>query len=116
MAVFEYKNQADFARKFMALVEEIKDDPIESFFKHDWFMDFQPTPAQTVALKCIFKKKLDAKRKFKVFQEIKTDDDMFDLDELEMTEVELYEFMTGRQYNPLNYTAHRTYINKNKRS
>lgn len=112
MSTLRYTNQADFARKFMAFTAAIKADPIEHFFKNPEFMDFEPTPAQTVALKCIFKKPLDSKKKFKVYQEVKDEEDGFDLEQIEMTEVEIYEFMTNRKYNPLDYTGHTKYINK----
>jgi len=112
MDKFTYTNQADFARKFMSFVEAIKLDPIEHFFRNPDFMDFQPTPAQTVALKCIFKKALDPKTKHDVYREIQDAEGGFDLETLQMTEVELYEFMTGRDYNVLDYTGHTKYINK----
>lgn len=91
-------NTKQFAQIFEGLVKKIQEDPIKNFIMAPGFMDFKPTPAQTVALKIIFNKPLDALTKHKVYQETANADGQFMLITQEMTETELYRFMTGRRY------------------
>lgn len=86
------------AKRLNALFSAIKKDPIQNFIQHPEFLDFMPTPAQKVALKCIFKQALDETTKWNVYEEIRDKDDNFDLEYRYMTEPEIYELMTGRIY------------------
>tara|TARA_R110000868_G_C10973188_1_gene771548 strand:+ start:82641 stop:84473 length:1833 start_codon:yes stop_codon:yes gene_type:complete len=87
-----------FAQIYDALIKEILKDPIKNFIKAKGFMDFSPTPAQTVALKTIFNQELDPFTQFDVYQEQFTDDGKMDLNTIKMTETELFRYMTGRTY------------------
>lgn len=98
MLPIEKLNTKQFAQVFNGLVEKIQQDPIKNFICAKGFMDFNPTPAQTVALKIIFNKELDALTKHKVYQETANAEGQFMLISQEMTETELYRFMTGRRY------------------
>lgn len=62
-------------------------------------MNTQPSPAQEVILKIVFQKKLDpvVKKKVQVESEYQG---MFCLVKKEMTEVEIYEFLTDKKYDP----------------
>lgn len=91
-------SEGQFAALFTKIVEKIKNDPINNFFKAAGFMNFLPTPAQTVALKIIFGVELDYLTQHIVRFEYEKDDGTFGLYEDEMTEVEIYKFMTGRPY------------------
>lgn len=88
----------EFARFFSQIREGILKDPIKNFIKHPKLINFKPTPAQNVALKCIFGQTLDAVTKHMVFQETLDEFGGFDLTEVFYTEVELYELMTGFVY------------------
>ena len=112
METFSYINEHDLAKKFTSLVEAIKKDPIENFFKHGWFLNFIPTPAQTIALKCIFQQKLDPITLITVSEEFEDENGLFDLADVEMTEVELYRLMTGREYKESDYIGQGVYVNK----
>ncbi len=93
-------SEAQFAKVWRELVKKIKEDPIQNFIKASGFMDFTPTPAQTVALKIIFNKQLDPIVKHKIWMEKIDENDVMDLFYVEMTETELYHFMTNRVYDP----------------
>jgi len=98
-AKFSFESQEEFIIKFNKLMVAVNKDPVNNFFKHPWFLNFQASPAQTVALKTIFKKPLDPFTKFEVYQEDINELDQFDLSVAELTEIELYELMTGRVYD-----------------
>lgn len=102
---------AQFSALFTQIVKKIQEDPIQNFIKAKGFMDFTPTPAQTVALKIIFGQNLDPVTKHTVRREISDEEGKFDLEEIDMTEVELYQFMTGRAYNPFLEQDNDTIIN-----
>lgn len=89
---------AQFAALFTQVVNKIEEDPINNFFRAKGFMDFSPTPAQTVALKIIFGKPLDYETKHIIRFEDANEDGQFVLVDREMTEVEIYAFMTDRPY------------------
>lgn len=89
----------EFAEEFGWLREQIELDPIKNFIEHPLFMSFSPTPAQKVALKTIFCRELDETEKFSVWMETKTEDGNFDLEMVNLTEVELFEYMTNQEYD-----------------
>ena len=104
-------SNSQFAAVFTKVVEKIKEDPINNFFKAKGFMDFDPTPAQTVALKIIFGKQLDYYAKHIIRREMHGEDGVFYLEDIEMTEVELYKYMTGKPYIPGLEVTEETTIN-----
>ena len=93
-------NSKEFAQDFTVLMEEVATDPLEFFVRHKAFMDFDPTPAQAVALKCIFGQHLDPVTPHYIWMETVDDNDVFSLDKVMMTEVEIYKFMTDADYLP----------------
>ena len=95
---FEELSELEFAKVFSYIHKQILKDPITYFIKAKGLMNFTPTPAQTVALKLIFGKPLDKVTLHKVWMECEDSSGSFDLEEKEMTEEDLYEFMTGRMY------------------
>lgn len=92
-------SEFEFAETFGAIRSKILQDPIKYFVKDSKFINFTPTPAQTVALKCIFGQKLDDVTKYPINVETLDDSDNFDLTIIELTEVQLYEQMTGFAYD-----------------
>lgn len=94
-----FDSNRDFAEKFQEFREEIERDPLENFVKHPWFCNFSPTPAQSVALKSVFGQHLE-KKDHTVWMEYKDDDGDFNLRQKSMDEFELYQFMTGKVYDP----------------
>lgn len=88
-----------FAAVWSKLIVKIKEDPIKNFIRAAGFMNFSPTPAQTVALKIIFGQELDPFTTHRIYQEEFTEDGKMDLVIEEMTEIQLFRFMTGRDYN-----------------
>lgn len=89
----------EFAEEFNWLREQIEQDPMRNFIEHPLFMNFRPTPAQRVALKTIFCQELDDREEHNVWMETKDADGNFDLEAVQMTEVELYKFMTDQDYD-----------------
>lgn len=92
-------SELDFCKSFQALREKILLDPIKNFIEAPMLLDFKPTPAQKVALKCIFGQVLDPIIKYDVYKEDLDEFGEFDLTTEKLTEVELYELMTGFKYN-----------------
>lgn len=90
----------EFAVKFSEYMDVVKEDPLENFIQNPQFMDFDPTPAQSVALKCVFGQELDPIEPCYVWMEQPIEDDSFVLEKVMMTEVELYRFMTDQDYLP----------------
>lgn len=95
---FEDLTELEFAKVFQAHRKLILDDPITYFFNASGYLNFRPSPAQLVALKMAFGKKLDSVQTYKVPQESTNQDGEFCLIDQDMTEVDLYKFMTGREY------------------
>lgn len=94
-------NEKEFNMWFTKLHPKILENPIRNFVQAVGFLDTQPTPGQRVLFKLVFKEKLDPFTKHMTYVEIPTEnEDEFELIETEFTEVELFEFYTGRQYNP----------------
>ena len=62
-------------------------------------MDFKPSATQEVILKVLFQKELDPYTKKLVQIERVVDTEEFFIDETEMTEVEIYEFLTDKKYD-----------------
>lgn len=89
----------EFAEEFDWLRQRIEEDPMKNFIEHPLFMNFSPTPAQRVALKTIFCQELDDITNHQVWQETKDEDGNFDLEPVSMTEIELYKFMTDKDYD-----------------
>src|SRR2546430_2737086 len=96
-------NDFDFARYFDTALRAILEDPIRNFIEHPAMMAFSPTPAQKVALKCVFGMKLDTQLRWPVYEEIQIDTTdgvkTFGLQLVLKTEVEIYEMMTGFEYD-----------------
>jgi hypothetical protein len=88
-----------FAIAFENFRENILKDPLEHFIKAKGFMNFRPTPAQSVALKVIFGQCLDDSKKYMVHEESPQSGTPFALREASLTEVEIYELMTGAKYD-----------------
>lgn len=93
-------SQKDFAILFSKVVERIKEDPIENFVRAGGFMDLEPSPAQEVILKVVFSKKLDDETQKTVQIEAETIDGKFTIINASMTEVEIYEYLTDKKYDP----------------
>jgi hypothetical protein len=88
----------EFAKYFSTVREKILTDPIRFFIRSEGLINFSPTPAQMVALKCIFNQRLDSETKYMVYQETVDEFGAFDLEQIYYTEVELYKLMTGFDY------------------
>lgn len=93
-----YSNK-EFAEEYQWLRSKMEEDPLKSFIEHPLFMNFKPTPAQAVVLKTIFQQELDEETKHSVWMEIKDDDGNFDLIPVDMTELDLFEYMTNKKYD-----------------
>lgn len=93
-------NQKQFTAVFQKIIERIKEDPIENFVRAGGFMNLEPSPAQEVILKVVFQKKLDPETKKIVQIEAETIDGKFTIMSTSMTEVEIYEFLTDKKYDP----------------
>lgn len=91
--------QKEFEKLFIELHKKIIEDPIKNFVEAPGFMDTELTPGQTVLFKLVCGKELESKIKQKSYLETKIEDD-FSLEEVELTEVELYEKFTGKTYDP----------------
>lgn len=98
----DIKNLTDkqFAVVFTKIVDKIKEDPITNFVRASGFMNLEPSPAQEVILKVIFQKTLDPDTKKEVQIEAADLDGKFIIIPAMMTEVEIYEFLTDRKYDP----------------
>ena len=72
-------SNSEFAEEFSYFLSEIEADPIKNFIEHKLFMNFQPTPAQRVALKTIFNQELDSTKKHQIWMETQTKDGDLDL-------------------------------------
>jgi len=90
-------NAKDFAIVWMKVLNMIKKDPLKNFIRAKGFMDFKPTAAQEVIMKIIFGQDLDSETLKRVRLEEITQNKM-DILELERTEYEIFEMMTGKQY------------------
>ncbi|MCG3175426.1 MAG: hypothetical protein MOGMAGMI_00355 [Candidatus Omnitrophica bacterium] len=94
-------DEKQFAIVFSKIHKKITEDPLTNFFEAKGFLNFQPTPAQRVALKTLFKLPLDENTKHSVRMEHTNPDGSFDLIDTEMTELELFTYMTGRDWKDL---------------
>lgn len=92
--------ESQFAVIYSKIVEKIKEDPVTNFVKAGGFIDLDPSPAQEVILKVIFNKALDPVIKKLVLIEERSDVGKFVLVPHQMTEYEIYEFLTESKYNP----------------
>jgi hypothetical protein len=89
-----------FAAVYDKLITKIKLDPIANFISASGFMDLELFPAQEVILKVIFGKTLDYHKKKSINMEGRTTTGGFRLSSKQMTEVQIYEFMTESEYDP----------------
>lgn len=100
----------EFAKVFRELHSKILEDPLKYFVRGPGFCNFKPTPAQTVAFKCIFAQPLDSVTQFEINIEdvvefapvegsLQPQQEVFNLVKTQMTEYELYKYMTGVEYN-----------------
>lgn len=95
----ESLNPEKYAEMFQNMREEILKDPIKHFIRSPGFMNFLPTPAQTVALKIIFGQRLDDLKKYTIHEECSQPGIPFSLREVQLTETEIYRMMTGFDYD-----------------
>lgn len=93
-------NAKQFAVLFSKIVERIKEDPIENFVRASGFMNLEPSPAQEVILKVVFQKELDSETKRDIQLEAQDVDGKFCIIPAQMTEVEIYEYLTEKKYDP----------------
>ncbi len=91
-----------FAMVFNNLMATVKENPLENFVKAPGFMNFTPTPPQEVIFKTIFQLQLDGLTPKEVQIELTDDNGDFNIVSIMMTEVEIYEYMTERPYDPSN--------------
>lgn len=99
MKPIEKLSEKDFAAVFHDLREKVLEDPIKYFVEAEGFIDFTPTAAQRVAMKIVFGQQLDDNIRFPVnFED--SSNDTFRLTTIQMSEVEIYEYMTGKTYIP----------------
>lgn len=98
MKRIEQLNNLEFAQVFKDLREKIIEDPVKNFVEASGFINFKPTPAQRVALKIIFGQELDPLNPHIINFEYIDKEGAFRLNQVELTEVEIYEYMTGKQY------------------
>ncbi len=110
MEKLEFKSDKEFALAFNDYLEQIWEDPLGFFIESNIFMDFEPTPAQVVALKCVFGQELDPISPHYVWMEFKDPEGLFALEKIQMTEVDLFKFMTDKDYQP-EYQSERNRIN-----
>lgn len=87
-----------FTEEFQKIRHLILIDPIKYFVEAKGFINFKPTPAQRVALKIIFGQELNSETPYGVNFETQLENNLFQLETRMMTEVELYEYMTGKPY------------------
>lgn len=99
--------ELEFSKFFSAVREKILTDPIKYFVEAPGFIDFNPTPAQRVALKCVFGIPLDNTVYHSVYSEKTNESNEFDLDFTEKTEAELFYYMTGFEYSPIDLKKNR---------
>lgn len=91
----------EFKVWFTKLHPKIIENPIKNFVQAVGFLDTTPTPGQRVLFKLVFNETLDPFVKMDCLVEVPQEDpEMFELTESSFTEVELYEFYTGREYDP----------------
>lgn len=95
----EELSELEFAYAFQDLREDIIKDPLNNFVRAQGFIDFEPSPAQCVALKIIFGQPLDSVKKYEVNMEAVDDLGQFILVPTYMTEIEIYEYMTQMYYD-----------------
>lgn len=89
----------EFAEEFDWLRQQIELDPMKNFIEHPLFMNFKPTPAQRVALKSIFCQELNDTEQHIVWMETKNDRGDFELEQVFMTETDIYKYMTNKEYD-----------------
>lgn len=87
-----------FAQFFAQCVEKILQDPIQNFVRARGFIGLEPSPVQEVILKVIFRKTLDPKRILTVSMESTDADGGFILESRQMSETEIYQFLTDKPY------------------
>lgn len=104
MSSIQKLGEWEFADLFQSLLAEINEDPINNFIRDSGFCDFEPTPAQTVALKSVFGQKLDDHTEHEVWQERTSEENPFHLEKELFTEVEIFKLMTGQGYDPAKQT------------
>ena len=92
-------SNSEFAEELDWLRSQIEIDPMKNYIESSLFINFRPTPAQRVALKTIFCQELDSIEQNSVWMEKKDVNGNFDLEQVQMTEIQLYKFMTDKDYD-----------------
>jgi hypothetical protein len=88
----------EFALFFKAVHAYVMQNPLNNFVKAPGFINFSPTPGQIVLLKNAFGQPLDDETKHSVWVETLDSEGEFDLAKSDFTEVELFNFFTGLDY------------------
>ena len=91
-------SELEFARYFRDIREMILKDPLKNFIRAKGLINFKPTPAQTVAMKCVFGQELDGVTQHKIYMETVDEEGKFDLTESAFTETGIFKYMTGFDY------------------
>lgn len=91
--------QAEFARLWAGLHQEILRDPMANFVEAEAFLNFKPTLAQRVVLKSVFRQPLDASVSGEVRMEAPGLQGSIEFEKKIFNEVTLFEAMTGIPYD-----------------
>lgn len=92
----EQLSELEFAKVFQAHRRKILEDPITYFFKASGYLNFHPSLAQLVALKMTFGKPLDNTIQYSIPKESRNEKGEFCLQEANVTELDIYKEMTGK--------------------
>lgn len=95
----EKLTNTEFDNLFIKIHEKITENPITNFLEAKGFINIILTPGQRVLFKLVMNVPLDYDTKYQVYLEDNTAEE-FKLMEDYMTEVELYEFYTQKDYDP----------------
>ena len=94
----EKLTEEQFDVLFCELHKQIMRDPIKNFVEAKGFINMKLTTGQRVLIKLVMGQELDSETKFSVFQEDLGKEE-FQLITTQMTEVELYEYYTEKEYD-----------------
>lgn len=94
----EKLSDQQFALVYNQIVKRIQEDPISNFVKAQGFIDLEPSPTQEVILKVIFNKPLDGVNRKTVNIETRSKKGGFITKEEQLTEIQIYEFITEAKY------------------
>lgn len=95
----EKLSKTQFEALFVKLHSKIQEDPIKNFIEAPGFCDTVLTPGQRVLFKLVMNHKLDAETTNECFIRDVSETDGFNIHSLDMTEVELYKYLTEKEYD-----------------